>query len=386
MVNLFSWITTVIGISAFLSTVAQANPLLVTQFHNNFSNSSFFLEVTNVSGSTIPDLSGYTLATFSDDDGEAWKQPVSEAEEFVAFPAVSLANGESIVFYETGSSTPSYAVTSPNGAGAILQSVPIAITSEQSIAIYTGVFDDTAVDRNNLVDVFPLNEDDPLEDEGAVRTTSSSQGWDFVAGTNYLDFASVWTVVQTSTVNNAASSDNAYLGHYDPGISGFSSYIALQSGSGGTGFDDDKNNNGIDNKTEYTFQLDNSGNTTTSIPSNPSNRPFRQLFDAAFVDDDATPADLSDDQFAIIIEVPTGVPTDATLRVVASNIPNDDPDDVTADPSTTVLATYNPSTGTWTNNNGTALADTPSAGLDTIYDTLPVGAQNRRFIYIDVNL
>lgn len=374
--------------STLLCMQAVANPLRITQFYNSQTDfSSFMIEVTNVSGATIPDLSEYILATFDDLDGEAWKQVNSEADDSVQLPSIALADGQSIIFFQQFSTSPAYATTGTNAAGAILEEVTIAIRPEQSIAIYgdSANFDDKNVDRNDLVDVFPLNFTNELVDQSAVRTTSASNGWDFTTGTTYLDFPSVWTVVSLSTVNNASATDNEYLGFFDDGapVSGFASYIAAQSGTGGTGFDDDKNDNGIDNKTEYTFQLDNSGNTTTSVGAN---RPFRQLFDAAFVDDDATPADLSDDQFAIIIEVPTGVPTDATLRVVASNIPNDDPDDVTADPSTTVLATYNPSTGTWTDNNGTALADTPSSGLDTIYDSLPVGAQTRRFIYIDVNL
>lgn len=369
---------------------ASPGTAFISQYYHSTGTglSGFFdevwIEICVPAGQTV-DFTGYTLAVWSDSEREGWKNDTGTSATYDLSSLGSSVSGPATFLVSDASFTinnPAYALANKDIADDTL-----LVTGDDSIVLYAG---NAVVD--NLVDAISVTSSDTLINTSLVRTTTET-GIDLSAGTSYLDYNGVWQTVSLATVNNAVNTDNEYLGSCDlSGANsggGFTAFIDAQSGAGGTGPDDDKNGNGIDNKTEYTFGLQNDGTVANTAAGN-ANVPFEDLFGFSVVDQgQPTTPQTSDDRFSVSVELPASVPEDATIRVVASDIPNDDPDSP-ASLNTRVLAVFDGQTGSWmdsvTNPGTYAGTVQTNGGASQVFSNKTIGEADRDFFYYVISL
>jgi len=360
-----------------VDTVSSPGNVFISQYYHSIGtgDSGFdesWIEIHVPTGETV-DFTGYTLSIFADipnTNQEGWKTggtsdfdlDLSSLGNNVTGPATFIISDDTVSI-----NNPSYAVGNKD-----IADDNFFFEGADSIVLYSGT-----PSLPNLVDAISVTATQGASNTSIVRVATGT-GFDLTSGSTYLDFPGIWETRTLTTVNTAAASTNDRLGFADfaSGGGGFASFIAAQSGSGGTGENDDKNGNGIDNKTEYAFQLDADAETTTSVGSG---RPFRDLFSSSVDDTNipATPADRTDDTLAYLVELPASVPSDVTIEVIASDSP-----DGTGSPTT--LATY--SGGSWSTGSGVVVEDSPSSGIDTVRDSQTVSAASKRFISLEITI
>jgi hypothetical protein len=351
-------------------------PIYISQYYQNSFEA--WIEICNTSGSPVS-LSGYNLAIWSLDGAnpEGWKTDTGTAPNVIDLSILTVPANGTVLIRGFLTSAPTYAVADVD-LTATFSEMP-SLSGGESVALYDGT-----VTVSNVVDVVSITAADTAIGISIVRIAEGT-GFDLTSGSSYTDYPAIWSIVGTapnytdsiSSVDNAPSSDNIYLGTFDFGTaSGFDTYISGQTGAGGDGQDDDKNGDGIDNKTSYAFDLQNDGTTTTGAGSG---RPYNQLFDSAFVDDNvpATPDDITDDRFGFVFETPSNVPSDVTITVSVSSTIGGTP---------TTIATYTAAGGWAEANGGTVIPDPQDSNKVIIYDSQAISAASSRFMSFDVTI
>jgi len=376
-----------------------APALIITQIHVDDQSPAFnnFIEVTNISGSTIAasDLDDYTVALFSAGTGENWKSD-GTADQTFNLPAVALTDGQSLVLYDLDANGPDYAIGSvANDAGAEVSQMSNSFAFElfglESIGLYNG-----AVAFANLVDMAAIDTTDTLTNQFLLRLNSTSQAFSTIPGETWADYASAWErlAVTDTRFTNADSTDNEYLGEFPGGGSSgpdFNSFISSQSGAGSSAVGGDKNDNGVLNEVEYAFRdVDptDEGVVGDSSDNVVSQADLRELL-GGDLSDAGTPATTSDDQLVYTILPPTPADSDVTIYVVGSSVINDVPDVVDggsddATNNTDVIATYSGSA--WTQGTGTVSVATGPGGSDEVTDAETIGNSASRFVYVIVDI
>jgi hypothetical protein len=355
---------------------ATDGPIYISQYYQNSFEA--WIEICNTSGSPVS-LSGYNLAIWSLDGAnpEGWKTDTGTAPNVIDLSILTVPANGTVLIRGFLTSAPTYAVADVD-LTATFSEMP-SLTGGESVALYDGT-----VTVSNVVDVVSITAADTAIGISIVRIAEGT-GFDLTSGSSYADYPAIWSIVGTapnytdsiSSVDNASNSDNIYLGFCDFGTaSGFDTYISGQTGAGGDGQDDDKNGDGIDNKTSYAFDLQNDGTTTTGTGSG---RPYNQLFDSAFVDNNvpATPDDITDDRFGFVFETPSNVPSDVTITVSVSSTIGGTP---------TTIATYTAAGGWAEANGGTVIPDPQDSNKVIIYDSQAISAASSRFMSFDVTI
>ncbi|NJL19443.1 MAG: lamin tail domain-containing protein [Bdellovibrionaceae bacterium] len=273
--------------------VLSPTNVVISQYYQDNSTASVFIEITNISGMPL-NLTGWTLGQFYAPDAEGWANN-STADDQVDLSALGTipAGGSRVIGYN-GSIVPANTTVD-------LTTDNLDLFGTDSVALYNG-----AVDFANLVDVVALTDTDIAENTSLVRQNNSA-GFSTIPGESYLDFPSVWSVVSLATVNSAPVGVNNHLGTYPGGASGpatFAAYIALQSGSGGNGTTDDKNNNGVTNIEEYAFDSDRANSPAGDITN------LNDLRDVAngSLFNNATNSTVSDDRLQYTLTIPNPAP------------------------------------------------------------------------------
>lgn len=178
------------------ASISQAQQLFITQYYEGPSTNKY-IEITNLSLSTI-NLSEYTLALFSNSGRENYKTNGAANGSFSL--SGNLASGASILYGNTGNTTPSYAASID-----ITNNTVINFNGDDSIVLYRGTLTSA-----NIVDAFGLSGNNAA-DTSVVRI-SNGVGWNLTSGSQFSNFASVWSNVGLTAADNALAGTNARLG------------------------------------------------------------------------------------------------------------------------------------------------------------------------------
>jgi predicted extracellular nuclease len=180
-----------------LVATAQSQ-ILITQYYEG-TGTNKWIELTNTGGSSF-NLSTLSIGHWNNANAEGYKS--NTAPSFSVALTGSLAAGSSFLVGNTANTTPSYATANQNS------NTVINFNGNDSIAIYTGSFA-TA----NIVDAIGFtNAGNEGVDKSFVRLTSGV-GWNTTAGSDILDFSTVWSQITLATANGAAASTEERLGY-----------------------------------------------------------------------------------------------------------------------------------------------------------------------------
>jgi len=175
--------------------------ILFTQYYEGSANNKY-LELTNVSESTI-DLNGFVIANFDNARAEDWKLGIASATRTTELTGLSIGSGQTIIVADPGASSP-------------ITVADASISSGQS-TFFNGndslvLFSDSSQSLASLVDAIPFTEEGFEGGEISFVRATDEPGFNLTAGTSVLDFPSVWTSVDISTVDSATFGEDAYLG------------------------------------------------------------------------------------------------------------------------------------------------------------------------------
>lgn len=189
----------------FSGAGAASGQLLITQYYEGTSNNKF-LEFTNV-GSDAVDLSTYTLSNFFNQNTELWKTDTTAPTQQRL--SGSLAAGASYVLANSSAVVPRLA-SEVDGISGVIN-----FNGDDSMVLYNGLDSETGlpiISPGNIADVISFTD---AGNEGAnisiVRKTADV-GFNFVAGSTFLDFPSVWEVVSLDAANTAVLGQDYFLG------------------------------------------------------------------------------------------------------------------------------------------------------------------------------
>lgn len=181
-----------------LASGAQAQ-LVITQYYEGTSNNKW-IELTNVGGSVIADLSIYKLSLWQNANTEAYKTDGTPNQTLTL--SGSLDAGSSFLLSHGSAVLPSYAVAD------LTSSTVINFNGDDSLTLWSGVTFTTA----SIIDAIGFTD---LGNEGAdtsfVRLIATT-GWNTTLGSTVLDFPSVWSSATLTEVADAAALTDPRLG------------------------------------------------------------------------------------------------------------------------------------------------------------------------------
>ncbi|MGJ8723386.1 MAG: lamin tail domain-containing protein [Roseibacillus sp.] len=180
-------------------TTMGASDILFTQIYEGSGNNKH-LEISNVGASAIT-LDGWSFTIWVNARTEDWKTATASSDPIQDLSGITIPAGGSIVFSNANAVDPSGITSTTSSA--------INHNGDDSYALYNG-----ALNPANLVDVISFTD---VGNEGSntsfVRATLDT-GWNTTPGSNITDFPSVWTEVDTATVDVAMTGDTNYLGFW----------------------------------------------------------------------------------------------------------------------------------------------------------------------------
>lgn len=185
---------------AVMGTTAVNAQLLITQYYEGTSNNKW-IEIKNV-GNVSFDLSTVTVGNWNNANSEGYK--TSAGPSFTLALSGALAAGSVFTIANQSSVLP-FAASSANLS---TSSAVMGFNGNDSIGLYLGATFNTA----NLLDVIGFTE---TGNEGADKSfvrLNGNKGWNTTAGSDVLDFGSVWANTTLATVNAANSGTNDYIG------------------------------------------------------------------------------------------------------------------------------------------------------------------------------
>ena len=196
--------------------------LLITQYYEGSSNNKF-LELTNI-GSEPIDLSTYTLSNFFNQNTELWKtESTAPTQQQLSG---TLAGGASYVLANSNAVIPRLA------SAVNMISGVINFNGDDSMVLYNGLDSETGFpifSPANIVDVVSFTDAGSEGMDTSIVRKTTDVGFDFVAGTTFLNFPLVWEVVTLADANSAVLGQDYFLGS-----SAFGSSSPIVSFSGGT--------------------------------------------------------------------------------------------------------------------------------------------------------
>jgi autotransporter-associated beta strand protein len=202
--------------------VVTSPQLLITQYYEGPSTNKW-IEITNIGGATIDLAAGdFYLGHFNNANAEGYKTDV--AANFSMALTGTLTGGQSLLLGNTGNTTPTYASADVNNNSVI------NFNGNDSIVLYTGATFASA----NIVDAIGFtNSGNEGVDKSFVRLATAA-GYNLTAGSDVLDFASVWNQVTMATVDAATAGTDERLGYSSLVGGGASSAILGSEISSGT--------------------------------------------------------------------------------------------------------------------------------------------------------
>lgn len=175
--------------------------LVISQYYEGPSTNKW-IELYNW-GDTAVNLATVAVGHWNNANAEGYKTNVAPSFTFTL--SGSLPAGGVYVLGNTGNTTPAYAVTEVPDA---TSNTVINFNGNDSIAIYTAGTFATA----NLIDVIGFtNAGNEGQDKSFVRSTTAP-GYSLTAGSDVLDFPTVWQEVTLATVNGAGASTTERIG------------------------------------------------------------------------------------------------------------------------------------------------------------------------------
>lgn len=184
------------------TTTETPTGVIITQYYEGSSGNNKYIELSNPTASPV-DLSDYTLTTWSTTATEDWKTSGNTTSRFTGFTGITLAPGASLVVANPDSVTPLDAADADVSTGEAT-----FFNGDDSVVLYAT----SNQDPTNIVDAISFTDDgNEGVDTGFVRI-ATTPGYDLVAGSDVLDFPSVWEQVDNATTDAAVFGDDAYLG------------------------------------------------------------------------------------------------------------------------------------------------------------------------------
>ena len=190
----------------YLGQVQEGVPILgIMPIENRF------IELANTSDSAV-DLTGWTLALWTDGDTENWKSPGGSPAASLALSGV-LNPGETLLIRGADAISPDYAV---NGADLVDSSVT-GFSGDDSVVLYNTA----GVGPENIADALSFtlagaeggSGSDPSGYTTIIRLNNDS-GFNTNPGSSVLDFELVWQIAEASLADNASLGENEYLGEF----------------------------------------------------------------------------------------------------------------------------------------------------------------------------
>jgi predicted extracellular nuclease len=193
-------ITLAVAAFSALGAISSQAAVLITQYYEGPATNKW-IEITNIGSTTIDLAAGnYNLSLFTNATTENYKTSGA------AFSTLNLtgilAAGASSLYGNANNTTPSYATATATS------STVINFNGDDSIALWTG----TTFATSSIVDAIGFTD---VGNEGADKSfvrASASAGWNTTAGSDVLDFSSIWTSVTNATVDGATAGTNNRLG------------------------------------------------------------------------------------------------------------------------------------------------------------------------------
>lgn len=201
------------------------SPLLITQYHEGFSNNKY-IELTNVSDAEI-DLSKFILTRWANAATQDFKSDGNFPGSQLTLSGMLPAGASYIV------ANPS--ATTPLAAGAADITSDITFyNGDDSVVLYQGVTIETA----NIVDAISVTDDGNEGSDTSLIRLNTLVGFNLNAGSNFLDFPGVWQKIPISEVDSAVLGDEVFIGSSALGTNapliGFKSTSAIVNEADGT--------------------------------------------------------------------------------------------------------------------------------------------------------
>ncbi len=189
------------ALAAAALTVASASAsagLMITQFYEG-SSFNKWIELKNTSSTTV-DLSDYSLSLWSNANTENYKTGGSPNNS--ASLSGELAAGGVFLLSHTSAALPSYATADVKN-GSVLN-----FNGDDSVVLSLGNYSGVG----SIVDAIGFTDSGNEGSNTSFVRISTDAGWNTIAGSDVLDFASVWQEVSTADVDNAAAGTDERLG------------------------------------------------------------------------------------------------------------------------------------------------------------------------------
>ncbi|MEO0508414.1 MAG: lamin tail domain-containing protein [Verrucomicrobiota bacterium] len=188
---------------------AVSGDLIISQYYEGSSNNKY-IEITNVGASPI-DLTGYIIARWGNARAEEYKTatsaPVDDYDTLDLTPLGTLDPNQTVVLANSSAASPI-----PAASTALTQGFPGALTfnGNDSIVIYNS----TTPDPSNIVDAIGFTNSGNEGANTSFVRAGAFQGYDLSAGSNATStqFASIWTEVTNSIVDEASFGEDEFLG------------------------------------------------------------------------------------------------------------------------------------------------------------------------------
>jgi predicted extracellular nuclease len=194
---------TILPLALVLATSAPmaSAAILITQYYEGPSTNKW-IEITNTGSTSVNLGTGqFNLSLWTNAAAENYKSNGTPTQTFGL--TGTLSANASFVYGNTGNTTPSYVT-----ATATNNSV-INFNGNDSLALWTGATFATI----NIVDAIGFtNSGNEGADKSFVRLNANT-GWNTTAGSDVLDFPTVWQNVSLATVDNATANTEARLGY-----------------------------------------------------------------------------------------------------------------------------------------------------------------------------
>ena len=183
-------------------SAAATGALLITQYYEGPSTNKW-IEITNISASSIDLAAGDYRVGLWNSDAEGYKTSVTPNQTMTL--TGTLTSGQSLLLGNTGNTTPGYAdAYSP----LIDNNSVINFNGNDSIVLYTTPTFSTA----NILDAIGFTTaGNEGQDKSFVRATTAA-GYNTTAGSDVLDFTSIWSQITNATADAATAGTDNRLG------------------------------------------------------------------------------------------------------------------------------------------------------------------------------
>ena len=195
--------STSLAVMAFsaLAAVSSQGAVLITQYYEGTSNNKW-IEITNT-GTTSVDLGAgdYKLSLWQNANTESYKTDGTPSQTLSL--TGTITSGASFTYANASALLPFAAATATATSSGVIN-----FNGDDSLTLWTG----TTFATSSIVDAIGFTD---IGNEGADRSfvrTSVSAGWNTTAGSDVLDFSSVWTSVTNATVDSATAGTDNYIG------------------------------------------------------------------------------------------------------------------------------------------------------------------------------